>query len=63
MGIYGSIEEAARGLVKWDKEFTPNSANKLIYDEAKHNWKIAYSKMLELLDAGVTTPMWKAPGL
>jgi autoinducer 2 (AI-2) kinase len=63
VGIYGSIEEAARGLVKWDKEFTPNVANKLIYDEAKHNWKIAYSKMLELLDTGVTTPMWKAPGL
>jgi len=63
VGIYSSIEEGATTLVRWDKEFLPNSTNKQIYDDAKHNWKVAYEKMLELLDVGVTTPMWKAPGL
>ncbi|HOI83553.1 MAG TPA: FGGY-family carbohydrate kinase, partial [Campylobacterales bacterium] len=63
VGVYKNIEEAADSLVKWDKEFTPNMENKKIYDEAKHKWQKAYSKMLELLDNGTTTPMWKAPGL
>lgn len=63
VGIYGSIEECAKNLVKWDKEFLPNASNKPIYDELKHNWATAYESMLGLLDAGVTTPMWKAPGL
>lgn len=63
VGVYKNIEEAADSLVKWDKEFTPSMENKKIYDEAKHKWQTAYSKMLELLDDGTTTPMWKAPGL
>jgi autoinducer 2 (AI-2) kinase len=63
VGIYSSIEEAAKSLVKWDREFVPNSINREIYDELKQNWQKAYEKMLLLLDEGVTTPMWKAPGL
>lgn len=63
VGIYKNIEEAADSLVKWDKEFTPNLENKKIYDDAKAKWQRAYSKMLELLEDGTTTPMWKAPGL
>ncbi len=63
VGVYKSIEEAANSLVKWDKEFTPKPENKKIYDEAKEKWQRAYSKMLELIDDSVTTPMWKAPGL
>jgi autoinducer 2 (AI-2) kinase len=63
VGVYKNISEASQALVKWDKEFLPNSVNKPIYDEAKQNWQSAYKKMLSLLDEGVTTPMWKAPGL
>lgn len=63
VGIYSSISEGAKNLVKWDKEFTPNPSNKAIYDEAKTNWQKAYKKMLQLLDDGTTNPMWKAPGL
>lgn len=63
VGIYSSISEGAKNLVKWDKEFTPNPTNKVIYDEAKTNWQKAYKKMLQLLDDGTTNPMWKAPGL
>ena len=63
VGIYSSISDGAKNLVKWDKEFIPNPANKPIYDEAKTNWQNAYSKMLQLVNEKAVAPMWKAPGL
>lgn len=62
VGIYGSIAQAAKELVVFEKEFEPNMEHKKVYDNAKQKWQKAYSKMLELLD-GTTTPLWKAPGL
>jgi len=47
----------------WDREVLPNKEHKAIYDDLKIKWQKAYEKQLELIDAGVTESMWKAPGL
>ncbi|WP_345993511.1 autoinducer-2 kinase [Sulfurimonas sp. HSL-1716] len=62
-GIYEDIVSAANRLVVWDKTYEPNMQNKQIYDELKTKFEHAYSAQLKLVDEGVTTSMWKAPGL
>jgi autoinducer 2 (AI-2) kinase len=62
-GIYGSFEEAARELVKWEREYTPSSVNHTVYQEVRGRWEQAYQLQRELVDRGITQPLWKAPGL
>lgn len=62
-GEYSSIAEVAKSLVKWNRSFTPESNNYERYREISQQWQAAYAAQLGLVDAGVTTSMWKAPGL
>lgn len=62
-GVYGSIEEAATSLVAWDKVYEPEMQNHERYREVAGQWEKAYAAQLALVDAGVTTSMWKAPGV
>ena len=61
VGIYPSISEAARKLVKWDKIFQPNEANHLVYEAMYEPWRKVYQAQLALADQGLTKHMWIAP--
>ncbi|EKF43247.1 autoinducer-2 (AI-2) kinase [Nitratireductor indicus C115] len=63
IGLYRDFVEAAEGWVRWDGRFEPNLKHKAIYDEAGKRWARAYALQRQLVDEGVTTAMWKAPGL
>ena len=63
VGIYPSIEEGARQTVKWDKVYQPNAENYKIYDDLYKTWREVYASQLELVNKGITKPMWIAPGL
>jgi autoinducer 2 (AI-2) kinase len=62
-GIYSDLKTASKQLVVWDKEYQPNMANHEKYKEIKVNWQKVYNEQLKLVDQGLTTSMWKAPGL
>jgi len=62
-GIYEDLKSAAKELVTWDKEYTPNMQNYELYKEIKKTWQKTYDAQLKLVDDGLTTSMWKAPGL
>ena len=62
-GIYTDLKSAAKELVTWDKEYTPNMENHQKYKEIKENWQKAYDTQLDLVDDSITSSMWKAPGL
>jgi autoinducer 2 (AI-2) kinase len=62
-GIYGSLVEASNALVKWDKEYLPNRLNFDKYNVIQKKWCDVYESQLALVDRGLTTSMWKAPGL
>lgn len=62
-GIYTSLEEAANTLVVWDKTYTPNLKHTEQYAEIKTQWQSIYENQLCLVDKGLTTSMWKAPGV
>jgi len=57
------IVDASKSLVKWDKEYFPNSENSSKYKALKEQWQEVYAHQLELVDRGLVTSMWKAPGL
>ncbi|OMH27991.1 autoinducer-2 kinase [Motiliproteus sp. MSK22-1] len=63
IGLYGSISEVAEQWVAWDKQYQPNLANYQKYSEVKERWLDLYQRQLRLVDEGLTTSMWKAPGL
>lgn len=62
-GIYSSIEDGANRTVKWDRTFEPDMENHKIYEDLYKKWRTVYAKQLELVNEGVTKPMWTAPGL
>ncbi len=63
VGIYKDLSFAAKKLVQWDKKYEPNMKNHVIYSKIEQNWQKAYEMQLRLVDSGITTSMWKAPGL
>lgn len=63
IGEYGSIAEVAMSHVEWQREYEPHMANRLLYQELAEKWKEAYKVQLSLVDRGITTSMWKAPGI
>ncbi|MEA1954766.1 MAG: autoinducer-2 kinase [Campylobacterota bacterium] len=62
-GVYENIEKATEALVKWNKEYYPNSENFATYKKIKEQWQEVYQAQLDLVDRGLTQSMWKAPGV
>lgn len=63
VGLYPSLTEAARKLVRWDKVYQPNAENHAVYLAMLPKWKQMYAAQLKLSDDRVTRYMWCAPGL
>ncbi len=63
VGIYANVEEGAARTVKWDRTFLPNAENHAVYEEMYKVWRKVYDAQLELVNEGITRPMWVAPGL
>ncbi|MDD2790002.1 MAG: autoinducer-2 kinase [Sulfurimonas sp.] len=61
--VYENLQNAAKALVVWDKTYLPNAENTKLYKAIKIKWQSAYEAQLKLVDANITTSMWKAPGL
>ncbi len=63
IGIYADMKSAAKELVVWEKTYSPNMDNYLTYQALKERWLQVYQQELSLVDQGLTTSMWQAPGL
>ncbi len=61
--IYDSLQTVAKELVVWEKEYLPNMQNYQEYKKIKQKWQEIYNEQLKLVDNGLTTSMWKAPGV
>lgn len=62
IGQFGSLPEAGRAFVQWERTVSPNLANTPVYDAARERWETAYAMQKKLVDKGITTSMWRAPG-
>ncbi|MFD1806641.1 autoinducer-2 kinase [Pasteurella oralis] len=63
VGLYPSLAEAGKKLVKFERQHQPNLTNHQLYQAHKAKWADVYAKQLQLVDSGLTTSLWKAPGL
>ncbi|KKB76815.1 autoinducer kinase [Devosia limi DSM 17137] len=62
-GLYDNLCEASSAMVRTERDYQPNRSLAGVYDDVRERWRIAYASQLALVDQGVTTSMWKAPGL
>ena len=62
-GLYSDMAATGEKLVSWHREFTPNPAHRELYQEMMAKWQSVYAEQLGLVDSGLTTSMWQAPGL
>ena len=62
-GDFAEVAEAGRAFAAIEKVLDPNPSHRTVYDEARERWQAAYPSQRELTDRGVTTSMWRAPGL
>ncbi len=62
IGRFANLTEAGRAFVRWEREVTPNLENRAVYAMARDRWRAAYAAQKQLVDAGITTSMWRAPG-
>ncbi len=62
VGQFASLREAGKAFVRWDRSVDPNPANGDTYRDVRRRWEAAYAAQRQLVDAGVTQSMWRAPG-
>lgn len=62
-GIWASMAETGERLVRWEREHVPDMAKHELYQASRKKWQAVYQEQLGLVDSGLTTSMWKAPGL
>jgi autoinducer 2 (AI-2) kinase len=62
VGMYQSLSEVCERFVRWGATYQPDGQRHAIYREAYGLWRDIYPHMLSLVEAGLTRPMWRAPG-
>lgn len=62
-GVYESLESAAKELVEWEHFYEPNLEHTKKYAQITQKWQEVYKTQLSLVDRGLSTTMWSAPGL
>lgn len=62
IGMYDSLNEVCEHFVRWAATYPPDAQRHGIYREAYERWRGIYPHMLSLVEAGLTRPMWRAPG-
>ncbi len=62
-GLYDDMAATGERLVRWSQTYLPNPAHRELYDNMMLKWQKIYADQLGLVDSGLTTSMWRAPGL
>jgi autoinducer 2 (AI-2) kinase len=63
IGAFTSLIEAGRAWSSIEAEFTPDMQLHELYTGIGEQWARAYAAQRELASEGVTTAMWRAPGI
>ena len=61
-GLYGDATEAAAQLVKFERSVEPGADAIAAYDDLFERWRELYRRSLELSEAGLVRPFWRAAG-
>jgi autoinducer 2 (AI-2) kinase len=61
-GLFPDAAEAAERLVRFERTFEPDPAAAAAYDALYEQWLELYRRSLELSEAGLVRPLWRAAG-
>jgi autoinducer 2 (AI-2) kinase len=61
-GLYTDVAATAAQIVRFERTFEPESAAVAGYDELYRRWGELYRRSLELSEAGLVRPLWRAAG-
>ena len=61
--VYENMVKASEVLVEWESVYFPDTENFKTYSRIKEQWQKVYAEQLRLVDKGLTTSLWKAPGI
>lgn len=61
-GAYATPAAAADAWSRWERRHEPDPTAHELYAEVRDRWKRAYAPQMTLMEEGVTTSMWRAPG-
>ncbi len=56
------MAETGERLVRWERTHTPDPEKHELYQDSRDKWQAVYQDQLGLVDHGLTTSLWKAPG-
>jgi autoinducer 2 (AI-2) kinase len=62
IGLYGDAVETANEIVRFDRTFEPQPAATAAYGALYDQWIELYRRSLELSEAGLVRPLWRASG-
>jgi len=62
-GLFAGLEEAGSAFARFERTVEPDPANAEVYADLRWRWSEAYAAQKDLVDRGLTTSLWKAPGL
>jgi autoinducer 2 (AI-2) kinase len=61
-GLYDDAVAAAARLARWERTVEPDRQAALAYDGLFERWSELYRRSLELSEAGLVRPLWRAAG-
>jgi autoinducer 2 (AI-2) kinase len=61
-GIFAEAGEAARGIVRFERTVEPDAAAHATYLDLYQQWRQLYGSILQLSEAGLVRPFWRAAG-
>jgi autoinducer 2 (AI-2) kinase len=61
-GVYGSLPDAARRIVRFERTYEPDAATNERYRGLYERWTQVYARSLAMSEAGLVRPLWKAAG-
>jgi autoinducer 2 (AI-2) kinase len=61
-GLFETLEEPVERWVKVEKQFQPNEQVHREYSRHYKRWQDVYTEFMKIVNLGLLTPMWKAPG-
>jgi autoinducer 2 (AI-2) kinase len=61
-GEFETPSAAARSWLAWDGAVEPDAEAHQTYEGVRERWAEAYAPQRDLMNAGITTSLWRAPG-
>jgi autoinducer 2 (AI-2) kinase len=61
-GLFNSFSAAIESWVRIEKEFQPRASVHQEYAKHYDRWRRVYAEVMKIVNEGLLTPMWRAPG-